>query len=371
MTINNFLRIILLVLSAASLIAVFMVDATGMKFLFLGLSVSTFTTSFNNRKARYAGATVGLALLLIAIYFLNFTPDDNRQAWKRENGWYNIYDNRKDSISTDPIITVKDFIALELDSTLSSGKMVYQIYGTVSKHKRNKWADATERAIGKRIGFVYNGEVITSPLVNMRIDGGRFSISSLSGYDMRTLFHQIRQEKADSIARVFEGWDREELYSRPKNEIDSILMEIDYWEASEMIDMGKNPMDHYWYGNLDTVEYKKLENSLYAELQKPNLGSSSEDYMKSQAYHDYKSFLYDNWDYMNLMFQGFLFHESPKGLYGYLIDDIIQNRFPDAPSIRDFVKDTDNRDDEIFAINDWQKRIWRLMNLESGKEKEQ
>ena len=154
MTITHFVRIILLLLTADYLISVFMVDATGMKFLFLGLCVSVFTASFNNRKVRYAGAAVGMALLLVSIYFLNFTPDDNRQAWKRENGWYNIYDNRKDSISTDPIITVKDFIALELDSTLSSGKMVYQIYGTVSKHKRNKWADAPERAIGKRIGFV-------------------------------------------------------------------------------------------------------------------------------------------------------------------------------------------------------------------------
>ncbi len=371
MTINNFLRIVLHVLSAASLIAVFLVDSTGLKFLFLGLSVSSFTTSFNNRKVRYSGVAVGLALLLVAIYFLNLTPDDNRQARKRENGWYHIHDNRKDSISDSPIITVKDFVGLGLDSTLSSGRIVYQIYGTVSKHKRNKWADATERAIGKRIGFVYNDEVITSPLVNMRIDGGRFSISSLSGYDMPTLFHQIRQEKADSLSRVFEGWDKKELYSRPKKEIDSILMEIDYWEASEMIDMGKNPMDYYWYGNLDTVEYKKLENILYAELQKPNPSSRSGEYMKSEAYRNYKSFLYDNWEYMNLMFQGFLFQESPKGLYGYLIDDIVQNRFPDAPSIRDFVKDTDNRDDEIFAINNWQKRIWRLMNLEREKGKEQ
>ncbi len=320
MTTKNLVRITFLVISAASLIAVFMVNATGL--------------------------------------------DDTRQTLKRENGWYYLYDNRKDSISTDAIVTVKDFVALALDSTLSSGKMVYQIYGTISKHKRNKWADATEKAIGNRIGFIYNDEVIASPQVNMRIDGGRFSISDIYGHDMRTLFNRIRQEKADSLNRVFEGWDKEELHSLPKNEIDSIMMEIDYWEASELVDMGKNPMDRYWYGQLDTVVYNKLENALYEELQKGNPSSRSGDYMKSEAYLDYKSFLNEHWEYMNLMFQSFLFRESPKGLYGYLIDDIVQSRFPDAPSVRDFVEKTDNRDDEIFAVNDWQKRIWRLMNLE-------
>lgn len=96
MTINNVLRIILIVLSAASLIAVFIVDTTGLKFLFIGLSVSTFTASFNNRNVRYAGGGVGLVLLLVAIYFLNFAPDDSK----------------KGGISIDPFTIVKDSVAL-------------------------------------------------------------------------------------------------------------------------------------------------------------------------------------------------------------------------------------------------------------------
>lgn len=360
---NNLLRISLLLITLISLIACFVVDAIGFRFLFAAVGVSTFTASFNDRKVRYAGVVAGLILFLAAFYFLNFLSDHNGQSKSRENGWYYMYDNEKDSLSADPILTVKDFVGLELDSTTSSGKKIYQISGTVSKHKRIKWADATEKSIGKRIAFVYNDRVITAPQVNMRIDGGRFAITG-EEHNIPALFDQIRREKADSMDRVFEGWDKEELYSLPQNEIDSILMECDFWEAYELVDMGKNPMDRYWYGNLDTVEYKKLEQALYAELQKPNPSSSSADYMKSDAYLNYKSYLYDHWEYMNLMFQSFLFQESPKGLYGYLIDEIVQNRFPEAPSIKDFVENTDNRDDEIFAVNNWQKRIWRLMNRE-------
>lgn len=44
--------------------------------------------------------------------------------------------------------------------------------------------------------------------------------------------------------------------------MDSMIMEIDYWEAYEWKDMGMNPFDHYWYGALDTVEYKNLEKAL-------------------------------------------------------------------------------------------------------------
>ncbi|WP_101688478.1 hypothetical protein [Dysgonomonas massiliensis] len=139
-------------------------------------------------------------------------------------------------------------------------------------------------------------------------------------------------------------------------------MEIDYWEASELKDIVTNPLDYYWYGELNTVEYKNLEEALREELQRPNLSSHSEDYMKSTAYQNYKDYIYENPDYINLMFQGFLFSESPKGLYGYLIDDIIKNKYPQAPTIREYVEKTDNRDDEQFAVLHWQKRIWKLMN---------
>lgn len=175
-------------------------------------------------------------ILLIALFPLLFSCNQKRDV-SRQNGWYYILDNRKDSISDEPIVTVKDFVALRLDSSEMSGQPFYEIVGRVSKYKLNAWGDATEKVIGKRIGFVYNNEVITCPQVNMRLESGYFSISN-PAYDIKDLFYQIRQEKMDSIENVFKSRGRDSLfYSLPKNEMDSMIMEIDYWEAYEWKDM--------------------------------------------------------------------------------------------------------------------------------------
>lgn len=306
--------------------------------------------------------------IILGAIFLNtllISSCNEVQEGSRENGWYHILDNREDSLSIEPIVTVKDFVALKLDSIEIYGQTLYTIDGEISKHKLVKWGDATEKAIGKQIEFVYNNEVVTCPHVNIRSESSHFSISN-QAYDIKKLFYKIRQEKIDSIENLFQDWDRDsQSYSLLKNEIDSIIMEIDYWEASELKDIVTNPLDYYWHGELNTVEYKKLEEALWLELQKPNLSSRSEDYMKSVAYQNYRDYIYENPDYINLMFRGFLFKESPKGLYGYLIDDIIKNKYPQVPSIRESVEKTDNRDDELFAILQWKKM--HLAINESGE----
>lgn len=190
------------------------------------------------------------AILLGAIFLniLFFASCNKEQTERRENGWYHILDNRKDSLSIEPIVTVKDFVALKLDSGTMSGQPFYVIEGKISKHKLIKWSDATEKAIGKRIGFVYNNEIVTCPQVNMRIERGHFSISN-TAYDIKNLFYKIRQEKVDSIEYLFRNWNRDsEIYPLSKNEIDSIIMEIDYWEAAELKDTVTNPLDHFGYG---------------------------------------------------------------------------------------------------------------------------
>lgn len=306
-----------------------------------------------------------LFVMLLLLVCLSLGNVAMAQSLHRENGWYNILDGKKDSIAEVPIVTVKDFIALRLDSTGFPDHTYFQISGTVSKHKRNKWADATEKAIGKRIGFIFRNKVVTAPQVNMRLESGNFAISALHGDNLKEMFYEIRQEKVDSIESLFNGWgENSTYYALSKNEADSMIMAMDYWEASEWKDMVTNPMDHYWYGELDTVEYNKLEKDLEVELQKHKLSSRAADYMASSVYKDYKTYISEHPDYINLMFLGFLFKESPKGLYGYLIDDIIKSCYPEAPSIRVFVEDTDNKDDETFAILKYQKRIWRLMNQE-------
>ena len=86
--------------------------------------------------------------------------------------------------------------------------------------------------------------------------------------------------------------------------------------------------------------------------------------MKLDTYKRYKAYLCENADYINLMFQGFLFTEPATGLCGFLVDDIVRSRYPTAPSIRVMTLKIDNQDDEMFAKLKYQKAIWRLMNKE-------
>ena len=89
--------------------------------------------------------------------------------------------------------------------------------------------------------------------------------------------------------------------------------------------------------------------------------------MQSAAYKAYKQYLCAHPEYINLMFQGFLFTEPASGLCGYLVDDIVKSRFPEAPSVRTMTAKTDNPDDEMLAKLKYQKAVWRLMNKENTR----
>lgn len=115
----------------------------------------------------------------------------------------------------------------------------------------------------------------------------------------------------------------------------------------------------------DSAEYRRLEKRLKEELEKSDFSSIASDYMKTDAYKAYKMYLHDNNNYVNLMFQGFLFNDL-KGLYSYLIDDIIQSQYLSAPSIRSYIDNTDN---EKSAVYKWQQQICLLMNVRYNKTK--
>lgn len=270
-----------------------------------------------------------LIMLLFALHCILYC---NAQTIERENGWYYIMEGRKDSISKESIITVKDFAFLRLDSfSYSDNRMMYMIVGTINQSLVSRWADATERSIGKRICFVFDNKVITDPQVNARIESGTFSISTYKGYDLKTMFRRIREEM---------DVEEERIHCLEKGDLTDIL------------------------------GYKKLERALFEELQKPNFSSCAEDYMKSEAYLNYKTFIGKNPDYIERLFQSFLFKSSPQGLYGYLIDDIIKEKYPDAPSIRgNFREGTGSKDYDILTLEDYQKTIRKLMDIERSKNK--
>lgn len=111
----------------------------------------------------------------------------------RENGWYHVIDNQKDSLSIEPIVTVNDFAALKLDTSYLGQ---YAIFGQISKHKIKKWASETEKAIGKQIAFVFKDSIITSPQVNSKIESGAFVITSSSDKKLPQLYKQIIENKS-------------------------------------------------------------------------------------------------------------------------------------------------------------------------------
>lgn len=266
-----------------------------------------------------------LSLLGLSLSLISYSQVQTPQ---KENGWYHIIDGQQDSISKEPIAIVKDFAELKLDSD-AFGKPV--IYGTISEQKQGKWADATEKAISKRIGFVYNNVVITAPQVNMRLESGNFAITNPHDHDLKEIYRQLLKEKDDSTQTLSQHCHYEE--------------------------------------NSGTVEYKKLEKALEEELQKPNVSSRAVDYMVSDAYKNYKSYVCEHPCYINSMFQSFLFQKSPKGLYGLLIDDIIKSRYPEAPSIWKMTTDTNVKDDEASIILKYQRRVSQLISEETNKKK--
>lgn len=84
----------------------------------------------------------------------------------------------------------------------------YAISGRISKHKINKWADETEKSIGKQIAFVYNDSIISAPQVNTRIESGTFMITSLLNKKLPEIYKGIMKEKSDSIEVIFKDWEK-------------------------------------------------------------------------------------------------------------------------------------------------------------------
>ena len=181
-----------------------------------------------------------LLTTLITFVMQAFTicPSRSQSIKHRENGWYRIIDGQKDSVASQPIITVKEFASLRLDKDYS-GKTV--ITGSVSKHKLQAWADSTEQFIGERIGFVFNDSVITAPQINMRIESGNFQIATPHNYDydMSSLYRSLLKEKKDSLDALFKahGWENDTLFYNQldQEKQDSIINTLDYIDACSLV----------------------------------------------------------------------------------------------------------------------------------------
>ena len=92
------------------------------------------------------------------------------------DGWYPVADIPENMIEGKAIATTKDFEKCIIDSVSYPDMIV--ITGKLKEDKIQKWADASENRIGKRIGFVFKDSVIMAPTVHCRIESGTFTINS-------------------------------------------------------------------------------------------------------------------------------------------------------------------------------------------------
>lgn len=100
----------------------------------------------------------------------------------KPNGWYYTPDGKE--ISGKPILTIKDIETVQLDSAFMGSEKgyVYEITGRFYPEASREFAEYTEKNVGKMIGFYFDGEILAAPMINMKIEGERFSIISLPSF---------------------------------------------------------------------------------------------------------------------------------------------------------------------------------------------
>ena len=111
----------------------------------------------------------------------------------RVNGWYAVADSPDNKIERKAIVTTEDFDVVILDTVSYPDMAVME--GKLKVDKVQKWADATEKRIGKRIGFVFNDSVIMAPTVNCRIESGSFTINSLDKVLILEIYKSLNDNK--------------------------------------------------------------------------------------------------------------------------------------------------------------------------------
>ena len=100
---------------------------------------------------------------------------------KLADGWYRVTDTQNNIVENRPIAKADDFQDLKLDSMRIDGsyQTIYTITGKCVDTQ--KFADATENAIGNHIAFLFDGKMVCAPKINARIDNGNFMITFPSG----------------------------------------------------------------------------------------------------------------------------------------------------------------------------------------------
>lgn len=194
-----------------------------------------------------------LVVLMLAIGLIWVGCQHKPIAFHRESGWYHVTGDSNDSLSLEPIVTMKDFSVLRLDSD-AFGK--YVIFGQIHPYYMNLWAEETEKNIGKQIAFVFNDSVISNPTVNMRIESGNFVITFYCDTLLPGIYEELNKEinpsYSDSLTRLATAQLWKEAREFKKTLTDTTFLKtkgmMSYAAIDAMNVNGFNP--HYAYNQV-------------------------------------------------------------------------------------------------------------------------
>ena len=164
-------------------------DGDSIRFKYVGMKDSVIFVSKKTPSILQVGLDTANTTL-IGNRIIRTHPYDTVQ---KVNGWYPVADFPVNETEGKAFVTTKDFAEVFLD-TVSFPDMAI-IEGRLKAEKIQKWAEATESRIGKRIGFVFNDSVIMAPTVNCRIESGSFTINSPDKALMLKIYNSLKEHK--------------------------------------------------------------------------------------------------------------------------------------------------------------------------------
>lgn len=99
-------------------------------------------------------------------------------------------------ISPKAIVAVANFGSIKIESD-QFGKSAILV--SLDKEGAEKFAEATEKWVGRQLAFVINDTLVSAPQVNMRIDGGNLMITNLGFTEdkCREFVDSMNSEKQD------------------------------------------------------------------------------------------------------------------------------------------------------------------------------
>lgn len=149
---------------------------------------------------------IGLLLLISPNYSSLNSVESVQEQEKLRTGWYFVSEtntgrdmilkgsNEHYFIDPSPITTVMDIDSVEIKKSNYAGDILYMklnFDGSV------KWSNATRRAKGQRLAFVFDGELYQVPVVNAQINSGMTALNrgDITKKQLKKIKMKIEAEK--------------------------------------------------------------------------------------------------------------------------------------------------------------------------------